>query len=782
MKDISNNKQIFRNLVFNTLSFILNFIISFCFTPYLIRVVGKEAYSFFPLINNVIGYSAIITSAVGSMAGRFITMRIYKDDVEDANRYLNAMWVSNLVLSIFFTLLSVVLVVFIDNILTVPTYLLSDVRWLFGVGVFSMVLGLLTGYLTIPTYVRNRVDLSSISHAAVSIVRLLAILLLFYFLKPSIVFMSLSALIAAFVGIAINYRFKKKLLPELTIAPKKYFNFSYVKTLISSGVWNSVNQLSNTLLYQLDLFITNIFISAAVTGDYAIAKTAPQLILQLLAMLSGTFVSHFNVLYAKGQIDMVVSEARKSMVIVGMLIGLPIGFLAIFSDVFYDLWVPGQDSQFLYWLTVLSVLPMVLGGSINPIFGIFTTTNKLKVPSLVVLGAGLLQTIVVVILLKTTSLGIWAIVITSLVQSVLRNSIFTPIYGAYVLGKKWYTFYPTMIRGIFGVCVVIALGYGYKRVFPVESWITFFIAGVVVCGIALFINSYVMLSKEERHRIFDKVLKRVPVKKLNKFFKWFVLLVVVLMAVLLTIPSFYYKNKTVHLSFDDCYLCLKDLSSDSTKYYSVFEQPFFADLKDMHDATGAKFTLYTYEEVNDFDITQLPDKYVKELNENSDWLKIGYHAKNPTITKDSIAIYQVFTESFSKVDSVLSAKSLGGGGKSSTIRLHFFYATQEETEYMRKHGIKKLLSADDDRVSYSLSEKDNKSLMQAETLTKNGMKYVSTDLRIERDNVILGLWKNLNDEELVVFTHEWAYSKPFIKWKYKALIKLLSLYNCVFIN
>ena len=101
---------------------------------------------------------------------------------------------------------------------------------------------------------------------------------------------------------------------------------------------------------------------------------------------------------------------------------------------------------------------------------------------------------------------------------------------------------------------------------------------------------------------------------------------------------------------------------------------------------------------------------------------------------------------------------------------------------MRKHGIKKLLSADDDRVSYSLSEKDNKSLMQAETLTKIGMKYVSTDLRIERDNVILGLWKNLNDEELVVFTHEWAYSKPFIKWKYKALIKLLSLYNCVFIN
>ena len=780
MKDISNNKQIFRNLVFNTLSFILNFIISFCFTPYLIRVVGKEAYSFFSLINNMIGYTAIITTAVGSMAGRFITMRIYKDDLEDANRYLNAMWVSNLVLSVFFTFLSIVLVVYIDQILTVPLYLLSDVRWLFGLGVFSMILGLLTGYLSIPTYVRNRVDLSSISHAAVSIVRLIAILLLFYFLKPSIVFMSLSALLAAFVGIAINYQFKKKLLPELTIAPKKYFNLSYVKTLTSSGVWNSVSQLSNTLLYQLDLFITNIFISAAVTGDYAIAKTAPTLILQLLAMLSGTFVSHFNVLYAKGQVDMVVAESRKSMVIVGMLIGLPIGFLAIFSDVFYDLWVPGQDSQFLYWLTLFSVIPMVLGGSINPIFGIFTTTNKLKVPSLVVLGAGIIQVIVIVLLLKTTSLGIWAIVFTSLAQSVLRNSIFTPIYGAYVLGKKWYTFYPTILRGIAGVCVVIALGYGYRRIFPVDSWLAFFIAGAVVCGIALFVNSYVMLSKDERGRIFEIVLKIIPTRKLKSLFKWFVLLVIVLMTVLLTIPSFYYNGKTVHLSFDDCYVCLKELSSESTKYNSVFEQPFFAELKDFHKKTGAKFTLYIYEEANGFDITQFPAKYARELNNNSDWLKIGYHAKNPTITKDSIAIYQVFTESFSKVDSVLTAKSLRDG-KSSTIRLHFFFATQKEIEYLTKHGIKTLLSADDERVSYSLSEEDNSILMQDETLTKNGLKYLSTDLRVERDNAILGLWKNLNDEELVLFTHEWAYSKPYIKWKYKLLIRLLSIYKCNFI-
>ena len=501
----SNNKQIAKNLIFNSLSFAINFIISFA----LIRTVGKEAYSFFPLINNMIGYTSIITTAVGSMAGRFITMRIYKDDMEDANRYLNAMWVSNLVLSIIFTLLSVVLVVFIDDIITVPAYLLSDVRWLFGLGVFSMVLGLLTGYLSIPTFVRNRVDLNSSRTVLTNLVRIGAIFALFAIFRPSIVYMSLSALIASIVGIILNYNLKKRLLPELTIAPKRYFNFAYVKTLTNSGIWNSVNQLSNTLLYQLDLFITNIFISASMTGDYAIAKTAPNLILQLLAMLSGTFVSHFNILYAKNQMVQVVTETRKSMVIVGMLIGIPIGFLAVFSDVFYELWVPGQDSNMLYWLTLFTVLPMILGGSINPIFGLFSTTNKLKIPSLAVLCAGLLQVAIIVILLKTTTLGIWAIVITSMIQSILRNSLFTPIYGAIVMKRKWYTFYPAMFRGIAGVIVVIGISFSLKHFIEINNWIRFFIVGIVVCTLSLLLNSFIMLKKAERERIFGIITKRI---------------------------------------------------------------------------------------------------------------------------------------------------------------------------------------------------------------------------------------------------------------------------------
>ena len=77
---MSNNKQLVKNSIYSIASFIINLCISFFFTPYLIRVVGKEAYSFFPLVNSIVGYSSIISTAVGGMAGRFVTMRIYKKD------------------------------------------------------------------------------------------------------------------------------------------------------------------------------------------------------------------------------------------------------------------------------------------------------------------------------------------------------------------------------------------------------------------------------------------------------------------------------------------------------------------------------------------------------------------------------------------------------------------------------------------------------------------------------------------------------------------------------
>ena len=91
-------------------------------------------------------------------------------------------------------------------------------------------------------------------------------------------------------------------------------------------------------------------------------------------------------------------------------------------------------------------------------------------------------------------------------------------------------------------------------------------------------------------------------------------------------------NKIVQISFDDVYLCIKDLK-DTLRYTSVFQQPFLKSLKELHDVYGAVFSLYVYEKADNFVITEVPDKFRNEFIENSEWLKFGYHAIEPRFDK-----------------------------------------------------------------------------------------------------------------------------------------------------
>lgn len=501
---MSANKQIAKNLIFNIGVFIINSGITFFLSPYLIRTVGKEAYSFYPLISNIVHYANIITTAIGSMAGRFITMEIYGNRIKEAEGYFNSVLLANWILSLLFSLLTFIGVLYIAEFLTVPEYLLSDVRWIFLLSSLAMIITLNSDLLGIGTYVKNRIDLNSMMRMAGAITNVSFIVVLFVWFSPSIIYIGIASLASALICILFNCYFKKKLLPELPISPISTFSLSKIRTLMSSGIWNSVNQLSNVLLTHIDLLITNIFISAAATGDFALVKMAPNLIYTLLALLSGSFIPNFNILYAQNKFEELLHEINKSMKIVGILICVPIGFLLVFADEFFQLWVPSVDSKYLFWLSFITVLPMIFGSSINPVFGVFAVTNRLKVPSLVLLFAGIINTIVIYILLKTTNLGIWSIPIVSAIQQGIRNFFFTPIYASICLKQRLLTFYPTLLKCCLALLVVCIIGICIKEIIISVNWMTLLLKASLMSFISLTFNMYVLLSKKERVFIFSK--------------------------------------------------------------------------------------------------------------------------------------------------------------------------------------------------------------------------------------------------------------------------------------
>lgn len=121
-----------------------------------------------------------------------------------------------------------------------------------------------------------------------------------------------------------------------------------------------------------------------------------------------------------------------------------------------------------------------------------------------------------------------------------------------------------------------------------------------------------------------------------------------------------YKDKKIHLSIDDVSACMMHLTKDSLNCASIFQEPLFAQLQELHDKYGAKFTLYTYKKNDWYDIHMFPRKYRQDFLANKDWLTIRFHAETPSLTKNAIADNKRFKVAYMLTASNLRQKCIGG--------------------------------------------------------------------------------------------------------------------------
>lgn len=508
MVEKNENKRLAINMIANVVSYSSTLIVSFVLTPYLINTLGKEAYSFYPLANNFVSYMTILTNALNSMASRYITMALTKKELDKANTYFSSILFSNIIMAGILIIPMLIIVWFIDSLLVVPVNLVGSVRVLFSFSFATMLVNIITAVFGVATFSKNRIDLRSLRELITSVLRLALFVVLFSCFTPSIIYVGVVAFVIALVNFGFQRFYTKMLLPEISIDIKK-FDVLYVKEVLFSGVWNSINSLGNMLLVSTSLILVNRFYGADAGGEYSIVQTVPNFINGIISMLTGVFYPMIMIKYAQNDITGMIGEIKKSQRIVGLLSVSVIGVFIGLSYDFFQLWTPGQDYNQLVLLSTITIMPHWIIGCIWSLSNVNIALNKIRIPALYMLASGICNILISNVVYHIFQPGVYAIPLISSIIQILWVLVFMPLYATKQLKVKWYTFYPTILRGGFACAMTVILVITIRNAFCLNSWIKLIGTGVILGGIALLMNAIIILDKNSRKVLVHLVAKEI---------------------------------------------------------------------------------------------------------------------------------------------------------------------------------------------------------------------------------------------------------------------------------
>lgn len=224
--------------------------------------------------------------------------------------------------------------------------------------------------------------------------------------------------------------------------------------------------------------------------------------------------------------------------------------------------------------------------------------------------------------------------------------------------------------------------------------------------------------------------------------------------------------KNYRFSLDDNIWVFRDIARNN--YKSIFENDYLALLKSIHEEFGTKIQLNVYFETDGFVLSQMPDKYKSEWEENSDWLRLSFHAY------DNDTHYNECTYEQMKRDCELIHNEIirfaGEKTLSYYTTLHFVACPKEGVEAMRDCGIKGLVGLfgtyETPRVPYHLAPEIS-TYMQENCFWKDeetGVQFMRNDIVINRfkcEEIVPELEKHNGGKFYEVMIHEQFFHKDY---------------------
>lgn len=189
------------------------------------------------------------------------------------------------------------------------------------------------------------------------------------------------------------------------------------------------------------------------------------------------------------------------------------------------------------------------------------------------------------------------------------------------------------------------------------------------------------------------------------------------------------QKKFYHFSVDDVFASLIEISD---KKINVFDHPFFAFLKELHDEFGTNVDLYLfYQSEIDGKLRTLQEvsSGLKKAFEQNPWIRFGPHALDYA-TRPYNQSSDEQKETFSKIFFEIN-RFTGKKNRSVWVRLHYFSESFELAKFFKEHGVEVLFTTDKPVASWRIDGLRKSELLETGLTEYKGMKFARTHFRLE---------------------------------------------------
>ncbi len=187
-------------------------------------------------------------------------------------------------------------------------------------------------------------------------------------------------------------------------------------------------------------------------------------------------------------------------------------------------------------------------------------------------------------------------------------------------------------------------------------------------------------------------------------------------------------QKTYHFSVDDVFKCLIEVAD---KKMPLFEHPFFAFLKTLHNRYGAHVSLYLFYEAtvdgSERTLEEIPDLKAQLAEEK--WLSFGPHALNyetPPYQQSPEEQVNTFEKIYAQIE-----RFVGKAAFSDLVRLQYYSESFELAKYFKEKGVKALFSTDRQVGTHRMPKSVALELLEKGAAGYNGMDFIRTMFRVE---------------------------------------------------